>query len=87
MSPAFGGMSCPKCGSDDDTVVDSRKQDYTVMRRRRCNRCKTRWQTFEVTAEDYDLLMAMKSSSMNAVLTKVREIALLLRDIDKGGDG
>jgi len=42
-------MRCPKCGMDDDKVIDSRsvKEGVGVRRRRECNHCQTRFTTLE----------------------------------------
>ena len=42
-------MRCPKCGSRDDKVIDSRQsRDHTSIRRRReCLKCKYRFTTYE----------------------------------------
>ena len=42
-------MHCPRCGVDDDRVVDSRPADRgsAVRRRRECRACGSRFTTFE----------------------------------------
>ncbi len=42
-------MRCPKCGTPDDRVVDSRDLDdaATIRRRRECSACHTRFTTYE----------------------------------------
>ncbi|MBT7898545.1 MAG: transcriptional repressor NrdR, partial [Rhodospirillales bacterium] len=42
-------MRCPFCGHDDSQVKDSRPtEDGAAIRRRRfCNKCASRWTTFE----------------------------------------
>ena len=42
-------MRCPACGVDDDKVVDSRPsaEGDAIRRRRECQRCSTRFTTFE----------------------------------------
>lgn len=42
-------MKCPYCGSEKDSVVDSRKGEggKTVRRRRRCENCGKRYNTIE----------------------------------------
>ncbi len=42
-------MRCPKCGSADDKVVDSRqsRDASTIRRRRECLKCKYRFTTYE----------------------------------------
>jgi transcriptional repressor NrdR len=40
-------MRCPKCGSEDSAVVDSRADDEAIRRRRECQACSFRFTTFE----------------------------------------
>ena len=42
-------MRCPKCGSLDDRVVESRSSGdgVNIRRRRECLRCETRFTTYE----------------------------------------
>lgn len=42
-------MKCPKCGADNDKVVDSRtlRDGAAIRRRRECSACATRFTTYE----------------------------------------
>ena len=42
-------MRCPKCGSRDDKVIDSRqsRDGSSIRRRRQCLKCKYRYTTYE----------------------------------------
>lgn len=42
-------MRCPKCGSQDDKVIDSRasREGATIRRRRQCLKCSHRFTTYE----------------------------------------
>src|SRR5436309_832822 len=42
-------MRCPKCGSRDDKVIDSRqsRDGSSIRRRRQCLKCKYRFTTYE----------------------------------------
>jgi transcriptional repressor NrdR len=40
-------MRCPKCGSEQLAVVDSRGEDAAIRRRRECQDCTFRFTTFE----------------------------------------
>lgn len=40
-------MKCPVCGSKDITVIDSRKDNNSIKRRRECQECLTRFNTTE----------------------------------------
>jgi transcriptional repressor NrdR len=44
-------MRCPKCGSRDDKVIDSRqsRDGSSIRRRRECLKCKYRFTTYEET--------------------------------------
>lgn len=37
-----------KCGSDETEVIDTRKRDNVIYRRRKCKECGRRWATYEV---------------------------------------
>jgi transcriptional repressor NrdR len=43
-------MRCPKCGHQDDKVIDSRssREGETIRRRRECLQCAHRYTTYEV---------------------------------------
>ena len=47
-------MKCPKCGSDDDKVLDSRsvRDGAAIRRRRECTVCGTRFTTHEEIDRD-----------------------------------
>ena len=47
-------MKCPKCGTDDDKVLDSRssKEGATIRRRRECLKCGFRFTTHEEIDRD-----------------------------------
>ncbi|HAZ91563.1 MAG TPA: transcriptional regulator NrdR [Eubacterium sp.] len=40
-------MKCPYCGSEDSKVLDSRPFEDSIKRRRECNTCFKRFNTFE----------------------------------------
>lgn len=48
-------MKCPNCGIVDhnNRVVDSRAWKHTIRRRRNCNSCSFKWNTFEAIEEEY----------------------------------
>ncbi|MBN1435383.1 transcriptional repressor NrdR [Candidatus Fermentibacterales bacterium] len=54
-------MRCPRCGSSDDRVVDSRTvKDGTATRRRReCNDCGFRFTTYEYVETSYPVVVKM----------------------------
>ena len=47
-------MKCPKCGKDDDKVLDSRaaREGAAIRRRRECNQCAHRFTTYEEIDRD-----------------------------------
>lgn len=55
-------VQCPRCGVDDDKVIDSRSVDEgrAIRRRRKCLRCASRFTTFE-RIETVELLVVKRS--------------------------
>ena len=53
-------MKCPKCGNDDDKVLDSRaaREGAAIRRRRECAKCGYRFTTYEEI--DRDELIVVK---------------------------
>jgi transcriptional repressor NrdR len=53
-------MRCPKCGCQDDKVIDSRasREGATIRRRRQCISCGYRFTTYEEV--EYEGLMVLK---------------------------
>lgn len=47
-------MRCPKCGSSEDRVVDSReaRDGHAIRRRRECLRCNFRFTTYEIVERE-----------------------------------
>lgn len=47
-------MRCPKCGSSEDKVVDSReaREGHAIRRRRECQRCEFRFTTYEIVERE-----------------------------------
>ena len=47
-------MRCPKCGSQEDKVIDSRasREGATIRRRRECAKCGHRFTTYEEVERD-----------------------------------
>ena len=40
-------LMCPKCGKEENVVVNSRTVQNTIRRRRECEWCGTRFTTYE----------------------------------------
>lgn len=59
MSIADRGFACPRCGSQDTHVCDSRgNRDSSRRRRRRfCEGCDHRFSTVEITLAEYEALL------------------------------
>ncbi|MGP8199100.1 MAG: transcriptional regulator NrdR [Limisphaerales bacterium] len=53
-------MRCPKCGNQDDKVIDSRasREGSTIRRRRQCLQCNHRFTTYEEI--EHEGLMVIK---------------------------
>ena len=41
-------FTCPNCGEEKNTVVDTRAIEAGIRRRRECAECKHRWSTIEI---------------------------------------
>lgn len=52
-------MTCPKCGSWQLRIADSRPADFTVNRKRECLDCGHRFSTVEITLKEYEEVMAV----------------------------
>ena len=55
-----GFMRCPKCGCQEDKVIDSRasREGATIRRRRECTKCGHRFTTYEEV--EHEGLMVLK---------------------------
>src|SRR6185437_2312296 len=55
-----GFMRCPKCGAQEDKVIDSRssREGATIRRRRECAKCHHRFTTYEEV--EHEGLMILK---------------------------
>jgi transcriptional repressor NrdR len=63
-------MRCPKCGCQDDKVIDSRasREGATIRRRRECNACEHRFTTYEEI--EHDQLMILKRDGRHEEFSK-----------------
>ena len=77
-------MKCPICGSIESKVIDSRQSDKGIRRRRKCDKCGSRFTTNEST-EEQCLIVKKKSGSLEPFshekLTNRVVIALANRSI------
>jgi transcriptional repressor NrdR len=63
-------MRCPKCGQQDDKVIDSRssKEGSTIRRRRECLHCGNRFTTYEEI--EHEGLMVIKRDGRREQFSK-----------------
>ena len=63
-------MRCPKCGSQEDRVVDSRasREGATIRRRRECTACTHRFTTYEEV--EFGQLMVLKRDGRREEFSK-----------------
>ena len=63
-------MRCPKCGCQDDKVVDSRasREGATIRRRRECAACSHRFTTYEEI--EHEGLMVLKRDDRREQFSK-----------------
>lgn len=76
------GAKCPHCGEIDNRVLDSRYhlKEQALRRRRACNICKLRWNTYEIPVDDYETLLS-EISQLKLDLGTIRR--LLQTPVDK----
>ena len=76
-------MRCPKCGCQEDKVIDSRasREGATIRRRRECLQCHHRFTTYEEL--EHEGLMVLKRDgrheefSREKLLSGIRKACLL----------
>jgi transcriptional repressor NrdR len=63
-------MRCPKCGCQDDKVIDSRasREGATIRRRRQCGKCAHRFTTYEEIEREG--LMVLKRDGRHEEFTR-----------------
>lgn len=68
-------MHCPKCGCQDDKVIDSRasREGVTIRRRRQCIVCGYRFTTYEEIA--HEGLMVLKRDGRHEEFSKEKLLA------------
>ena len=52
MASAVTAIPCPRCGSSQCTVIDTRASENAIRRRRRCLRCAFAYTSYEYLAAD-----------------------------------
>lgn len=73
-----GGIVCPSCGSQENTVTDSRgnKSGALVRRRRSCLHCQERFTTYETRRDPAQVDRLYREA--RALASNLRALALAL---------
>lgn len=60
----YAGICCPECGAARSYIVDSRNRKDGGARRRRheCKECESHYTTYEVHAEEYELMQVVRAN-------------------------
>lgn len=68
-------VQCPQCNGESK-VIDSRDGETARRRRRECLRCRNRYSTYEIHADEYDRLQAFRidMGQIDAAITTLRAI-------------
>jgi transcriptional repressor NrdR len=76
-------MRCPKCGCQDDKVIDSRssREGATIRRRRECLKCGHRFTTYEEIEKS--ALMVLKRDGRHEEFSREKLLASLQRACQK----
>lgn len=74
-------MRCPRCGSDKTSVIDSRADGDSIKRRRQCNDCDSRFNTYERL--ELILPIVIKKDARKQVFDRSKIRAGLLRACEK----
>jgi transcriptional repressor NrdR len=76
-------MRCPKCGCQDDKVIDSRasREGATIRRRRECLQCGHRFTTYEEV--EHQGLMVLKRDGRHEEFSKEKLLSGLKKACQK----
>ena len=76
-------MRCPKCGCEDDKVIDSRssREGSTIRRRRECSKCGHRFTTYEEV--QHEGLMVLKRDGRREEFAKEKLLSGLKKACQK----
>ncbi len=76
-------MRCPKCGDQEDRVIDSRasREGATIRRRRECLSCGHRYTTYEEI--ERELLTVIKRDGRREAFTREKLLAGIRRACEK----
>lgn len=78
-------MECPACHAGT-TVVDSRQEEEKRRRRHACNKCKKRFTTYEITADEYDRLQSVKIN-MGAIRSAIQALQVVSKAVNGDQSG
>ena len=76
-------IRCPACQAVSSTVINSRRDDDTVKRRRECTKCAERWSTYEVSEAAHQAVTecdAILSRAQEAVRKAIADLAVARAD-------
>lgn len=76
-------MRCPKCGTIDDKVIDSRlsKDGVSIRRRRECLGCETRFTTYEIL--EHNEMRVVKRDGRREPLDRQKLLASIAKACEK----
>lgn len=61
-------MICPKCGKDNNIVMDSRESNDSVIRRRKCLSCEYRFTTYEKYCPNAQMLSKITGNGRREIM-------------------
>jgi transcriptional repressor NrdR len=74
-------MKCPRCSSENLSVLDSRADGEAIRRRRTCGECEARFTTFERV--EYNLPLVVKKDGRREEFSRDKIRAGILRACEK----
>lgn len=83
----FSARECPVCGHDKSIVYDTRQDYGRLMRRRRCARCRRRWDTVEMPLAlwtgfaNATAQMETAKAAIEGIRTSLSDLAALMRTV------
>lgn len=67
-------MRCPKCDSENTSILDSRiRNDGNTRRRRRCRNCQYRFSSIEIDIDEYYDLKELAESIKKVLVLANRQ--------------
>ena len=79
-------MNCPRCGSNQIFVIDSRTKDAIVKRRRRCAKCYHTFDSIEVYETEFKKFAKYETAVKNMAeyVEAIRTIKTAIKPFLKG---